>query len=289
MYLSRFVRWYSAIPVLLALAAATRAQDRCATRPTGAEQLVFADQVQVIAHRGNSGAAPENTLPAFRQAAQAGADMVELDYYHSADGIPVVFHDKDLDRTTNAVGWFGKSKLRVEQLSYCQLRCLDAGSWFDHRYRGVRIPTLNEALSTIQSGSTTLIERKAGDAGTCVNLLRCRGLLDRVVVQAFDWEYLAQCHQLAPQLVLGALGDDELTPDKLDQIALTGARIVGWNHKYIGPDQVAMVHDRDWRMWVYTVNDVPRADELVAAGIDGLITNYPAMMLARLQATGHHR
>ena len=75
---------------------------------TPAEKLTTARRVLIIAHRGDSKAAPENTLPAFRSALRAGADLVELDYYHSSDGVPVVFHDRELDRTTDAVRRWGR-------------------------------------------------------------------------------------------------------------------------------------------------------------------------------------
>src|SRR5947209_8583685 len=77
-----------------------------AAESTPAQKLIQSPRVLVIAHRGNSSVAPENTLPAFQSALDAKADLVELDYYHSADGVPVVMHDATLDRTTNSEGIF---------------------------------------------------------------------------------------------------------------------------------------------------------------------------------------
>src|SRR3954465_10959545 len=82
-----------------------------AAEPTPAQTLIASPRVLIIAHRGNSSVAPENTLPAFQSALDAQADLVELDYFHSADGVPVVIHDKLLDRTTNAEQVLGKSEL----------------------------------------------------------------------------------------------------------------------------------------------------------------------------------
>ena len=244
-----------------------------------------ADQrVLVIAHRGDSKVAPENTLPAFASAVQAKADLIELDYLHSADGVPVVFHDGELDRTTNACELWGDKKIRLTSKSLAELEKLDAGSWFDTKFAGTRIPRLEEALDTIQNGSMTLIERKHGDAATCVNLLQDKELLDQVVVQAFDWNFLKDCHELAPGLVLGALGHQELTPEKLDQIAKTGATVVGWQDKHTTAEAIKAIHDRGWKAWVWTVDDPQRAVELVQAGIDGVITNRPAAIRQAIEA-----
>jgi glycerophosphoryl diester phosphodiesterase len=237
---------------------------------------VASDGVLVIAHRGASKTAPENTLPAFAAALAAGADLVELDYHHSADGVPVVIHDADLDHTTNAIAAWGREKIKVADTPLAELRKLDAGSWFDPKFAGTRLPTLAESLDAIQAGSLTLIERKAGDPATCVALLAQKKLSGAVVVQAFDWDFLARCHHLAPDLVLGALGEKELTPERLDEIAATGAKVVGWRDKDTTAASIAAIHARGWKAWVWTVDDPQRARELVQAGIDAIITNRPA-------------
>jgi glycerophosphoryl diester phosphodiesterase len=243
---------------------------------TPARKRVASPQVLIIAHRGDSKVAPENTLPAFESAVRVCADLVELDYLHSADGVPVVFHDEELDRTTNACSLWGGTKIKLATKTLAELKGLDAGTWFEARFAGTPIPTLAEALAVIQPGSMTLIERKAGDAATCVDLLKEKKLLDRVVVQAFDWDFLADCHRLAPQLVLGALGSKELTPERLDKIAATGARVVGWSDEHIDAGGIAAIHARGWKAWVWTVDDPQRAVELVHSGADGIITDLPA-------------
>ena len=147
-----------------------------------AVERVGAPRILVIAHRGDSKVAPENTLPAFASAVDAGSDLVELDYLHSADGIPMVFHDKNLDRTTNSRALWGDTEIELSSKTLAELRLLDAGAWFDRRFAGTRILTLDEALDTIQAGAMTLIERKGGDPATCVELIERKGLLDGVVV-----------------------------------------------------------------------------------------------------------
>src|SRR3954465_14229572 len=111
-----------------------------AAEPTPAQALIASPRVLVIAHRGNSSVAPENTLPAFQAALDVKADLIELDYYHSADGVPVVIHDQYLDRTTNAEDVFGQPKLLAGKLPLADLRKLDAGSWFDDKFAGAKLP-----------------------------------------------------------------------------------------------------------------------------------------------------
>ena len=166
-----------------------------------------------------------------------------------------------------------------------ELRMLDAGAWFDAQFAGTRIPTLGEALDTIQAGSITLIERKAGDPATCIELIKRKDLLDRVVVQSFDWEYLEGCHKLASSLAIAVLGHDECTAEKLDRIARTGARVVAWQDKHTNASTIAAIHARGYKAWVWTVDDPARVAELVRAKIDGIITNRPARTRATVQAT----
>ncbi len=250
-----------------------------------AERLVNRQGVLVIAHRGDSAKAPENTLPAFDSAVKAKADLVELDYYHSADAVPVVIHDSTLDRTTNSVALWNAAKERVANKSVAELKQLDAGAWFSRQFAGTRIPTLAEALDTIQAGSMTLIERKGGEPAPCVALLNEKKLLDDVVVQSFDWDYLAGCHELAPRLVLGALGSRELTSERLDKIVACGARVVGWEDRDTTAATIDAIHGRGLKAWVWTVDDPRRVRALVEAKVDGIITNRPAETRAVVEAT----
>lgn len=236
----------------------------------------------IIAHRGDSRMMPENTLPAFASAVAAGANLVELDYRHSADGVPVVIHDEFLDRTTNAQAVFGRSKLAVAACSLEELKRLDAGSWFGPKFAGTPLATLEEALDAIHAGSRVLIEQKAGDAKTLVDLLNHKGLLDKAIVQSFDWQFVTECHRLAPRLSLAALGKSLLTAARLDEIARTGARIVAWKQERLGRREIAAVHRRGWQCFAYTVNDARRARQLVEWGLDGLITDLPAEMMREL-------
>jgi glycerophosphoryl diester phosphodiesterase len=255
----------------------------------------------VIAHRGYSHWAPENTLPAFKLAKVAGADLVELDYHHTKDGVLIVIHDGELDRTTDAVARWGGKEIRVASKTLAELRTLDAGQWFDANYTGTRLPTLAEALELIQDGNVTVIERKAGDAATCVKLLRERNLINHVVVQSFDWKYLKEFHQQEPRQILGALGppgsrggkkleDAAKTLDKswVDEGRQTGARVVVWNRQ-ITRESVAYAHKRGMKVWVYTIDDPTLAQSLRELGADGIISNDPSVIQRTFAIRGASR
>jgi glycerophosphoryl diester phosphodiesterase len=244
-------------------------------QPTAA-QVVRSNRVLLIAHRGNSREAPENTLSSFESAAAVGVDFIELDYHHSADDVPIVAHDAMLDRATNARELWGGEKIKLASKTAAELSQLDAGSWFSPKFAGTRLPTLEQALATILPHAMTFIERKAGSARVCVDLLRKLDCAERVVVQAFDWEFVADCHQLAPELIVGALGDKELTAEHLDRAIALGATLVGWNAKFLSAKTLAAAHERGLKVWSYTIDDPVQASELIAAGLDGVISNVPA-------------
>lgn len=255
-----------------------------------AEQIIQRERPLVIGHRGYPSIAPENTLPSFELALTAGVDLVELDYHHTRDGVPLVVHDYTLDRTTDADEKWKKTKIRVDAESAADLVGLDAGSWFHPRFAGTRLPTLVEALDVIQAKGVTLIERKAGDAKTCVELLRAKNLINQVVVQSFDWEYLRDFHRIEPRQVLGALGplstvdgrkltdaEKVLNREWVDQVKSIGARAVVWNRQ-ITREAVAYAHQADLKVWVYTINDPTLAGEILDQGVDGIITDNAAVI-----------
>lgn len=263
-----------------------------------AVKLLASRKALVIGHRGCCAGAPENTLPSFQRALEAGADLVELDYHHSRDGVPVVIHDDTLDRTTNARRMWRQRRVRVSGKTAPEIRSLDAGSWFDAKFAGARVPLLAEALQFIcGQGAVALIEHKSGDAATCARLLRERNLINRVVVISFDWSWLRAFHELEPAQALGALGvpthlaDGRRPPrrrrqlggDWLDDLAATGASVTVWNRSVSKP-AIQLAHRRGLKVWVYTVNDLRQAGQLIERGVDGIITNDPALLRAHFIA-----
>jgi len=270
------------------------------TRPGAglpAEKLLLAGRPLVIGHRGFNQIAPENTLPSFKLAKCAGVDLVELDYHHTKDGVPIVIHDATLDRTTDAAKWGGK-KIRVDSKTAEELQTLDAGKWFNAQFTGTRLPLLTKALDFIQDGGTTLIERKAGDAATLVKLLREKKLVNQLIVQSFDWAFLEDFHRQEPSQVLGALGppstrdggkltdaDKTLGAAWIAQAAKTGARAIVWN-QLITNEAVNLAHVRGLKVWIYTVNEPAQANQLLDAGVDGIISDNPALLWRILALRG---
>jgi glycerophosphoryl diester phosphodiesterase len=245
-----------------------------------ADQVVASNRLLTIAHRGASHFAPENTLPAFQAALELDVDLVEFDYHDSSDEVPVVFHDDQLDRTTDACRLWRQTKIPLAAKSLADLRELDAGGWFSQRFAGARIPTLAEALDLITPKSIALVERKTGSAQRCIQRLCESSAIDRVVIQAFDANFLADCRRLAPELVLAALGEHELTATHLDEACRLRISAVAWNHEHVTPDLVAMIHDRGLKSWAWTVDDPQRMRQLTAWGLDGIITNRPDLLPA---------
>ena len=255
-------------------------------------KLLSSERPLVIGHRGYCKFAPENTLPSFQMAIEAGVDLVELDCRCSKDGVCMVIHDPELDRTTNARRLWKQKHIKVTARTALEMQILDAGSWFDHKFADARVPLLTEALDTIHPASIALIEQKAGNAADQVRLLRERHLINKVVVQSFDWKFLREFHQLAPEQVLGALGPPKvlasgrkparipfrrLNKAWLREAHKTGARIVVWNQQ-VSKGAVHIAHQQHLKVWVYTVNTQRRAKRLLNMKVDGLITDNPSLI-----------
>jgi glycerophosphoryl diester phosphodiesterase len=252
-----------------------------------AEKLLTVKRPLVIGHRGYCGIAPENTLPSFKLALAAGADLIELDYQHSKDGVPMVIHDRILDRTTDARKKWNRRRIKVSQKTAAEIQTLDAGGWFDGKlFFGAKVPTLIQALDFIcDRGGVPLIEHKSGDAETLAKLLRGQHLVNKVVVISFNWKFLRELHALEPTQILGALGPPvrlshgrrPLHPrrqlsSRLKDIANTGATIAVWNRK-VSRRSIQAAHERGMKVWVYTVDRKKIAAQSCRQGVSGIITN----------------
>jgi glycerophosphoryl diester phosphodiesterase len=257
-----------------------------ASSVTSAEKLLELKRPLIIGHRGYCAIAPENTLSSFQLALGAHPDLIELDYQHSKDAVPMVIHDHILDRTTDARKKWKRRRIKVLRTTATEIQTLDAGAWFNAKFAGAKVPLLTEALSLIcGNGGVALIERKSGGAATLAKLLRDHGLINKVVVISFDWKFLRELHNLEPQQVLGALGPPTRLSNgrrptrirrglgvRLKDLLKTGARIAVWNHRFT-KRAVQQAHKRGLHVWVYTINETKLAKQLVARGVSGIITN----------------
>ncbi len=165
--------------------------------PPGSQPLPL-----IIAHRGDLGRAPENTLPAFRRAVEAGADGVELDVRLTKDGQLVVFHDHNLDRTSNGAGPVNHSTL-------AEVRSLDVGSWFDPKFQGETAPTLDEVFETLPPGYLINVEMKVVMRGTkqiarlVAEAIRRHNRWDSTLVASFNPLALYHLRRLEPRVCRG--------------------------------------------------------------------------------------
>lgn len=232
----------------------------------------------IIAHRGGSHEVPENTLVAFRHAIDAGMKLVELDVQMTLDGELVVIHDETVDRTTNGSGMVGGFTLE-------EIRRLDAGSHFDPRYAGERIPLLREVFDLcVPEGVGVVVEIKdpnlyPGVEQKVVALIGemwLRGA-ENIWCISFDHEAIRKIRELDATIPLGYL----YTPDQTD-FAQPDDTIQAYC-PYYGtalqhPDQVANAHEMGKLVLVYTVNTEAELRALAAIGVDGMVTDEPSAL-----------
>jgi glycerophosphoryl diester phosphodiesterase len=239
--------------------------------------------VWVVAHRGASGHAPENTLAAFRRAVELGAAFIETDLQISRDAHIVIIHDDRLDRTTT-----GRGPVREHTLA--ELRELDAGSWYDPRFAGERIPTLEEVLEfSRQSDVVFYLEIKPGAPWgveeAVVGALRSAGETTRAVVLSFDAATLATVRRLEPTLMTGYLYDRR-QPDAVQRALELGARQLAPRGDLVTPELVAEARRSDLQVVTWTINRPEHMRALAAAGVDGIMTDYPDRLIAVLRESG---
>ena len=228
----------------------------------------------VIAHRGASGTAPENTLAAFRRAVACGADMIELDVQLTRDGEVVVVHDLILDRTSNGTGLVGERTL-------AEIRGLDAGAWFGAGFRGERIPTLADVLGAV--GIPINVELKpAGDQGLEARALAAVDAADarsRVIFSSFDPGALERLRALAPDAEIGVLCDQTPGPAALQLAERVGARALHVRKEAATGTTVAAAATAGLQIRVWTVNEPGEFNRLAAAGVHAIFTDYPERFL----------
>jgi glycerophosphoryl diester phosphodiesterase len=225
----------------------------------------------IVAHRGASAYAPENTLAAFALAHRQGADMIELDLQPTADGRLAVFHDDTTER------WDGRPR-PVTECSFAELQRLDIG--------GERVPALEDALGfAAETGMALNVELKtAGMAPRCAALLKEFGVVEQVIVSSFVPAALHELRAAAPEVRLAYLmGTDTRRPDVRARelwpfFALRSVGAVAWHpyHDLPALDRVIPVVRRaGYQVNVWTVDDPARMRALAAAGASGIITNRP--------------
>ncbi|MDI9371300.1 MAG: glycerophosphodiester phosphodiesterase [Synergistaceae bacterium] len=238
----------------------------------------------VFGHRGASGYAPENTLPAFELGIKQGCNGFEFDVQLTLDGVAVVIHDWDVDRTTDGSG-------EVRALDYEEILSLDAGSWFGPQFAGARVPRLEELFELIPEGMPLNLEMKTrpgdrpGLEEHVASLIQEYDKTGSVIVSSFNHGSLVELHRIAPEIKKGLLYEGVLVsplaygrrvvPDLLYSLHPC--------HDYVDSSTTESAHREGVKVACWTVNEPDRALELKRMGVDIAITNYPDRLLAALE------
>lgn len=235
----------------------------------------------VIAHRGASAHAPENTLAAFRRAVEFGASGIETDLRVTRDGKFVLLHDARVNRTSDGRG-------RIDQLSFETVRKLDVGSWFDEEFAGERIPTLEEALALAAELDVWLyLELKVALEGSLpfalADALRRSRRLDRVVVLSFDPAELSLMRATDPRLLTALLVGR--TGPMVEPARRAGARLLAPRHRRVTRRLLRRAREAGLGVVAWTVNTRQDMRRMLALGVDGIMTDWPGSLIETIGRT----
>ena len=221
----------------------------------------------VIAHRGVTSLAPENTMAAFELAIEMGVDYIELDVQESLDDSLMVIHDATVDGTTNSSG-------NVNSFTYTQLKTMDAGSHFSSSFAGEKIPSLYEVLSYAKDKTKICIELKASNIESkAVSMIQSLSLQSDVVIFSFDINQLQTIKNLDPSLKICYLANP------IDQADINTLQNIGG--EYVGSGgtpgltNILYAQNKGIDFWMWTLNDTDDMQYRMTQGIDGIITDNP--------------
>ena len=239
---------------------------------------------KVIGHRGAAGYAPENTLESIRTAADIGAQWVELDVKITRDGVPIIFHDETLERTTNGSG-------EVAQTDYADIQNLEAGSWFGESFAGIKIPTLEEAVDVILEHKMGLNleikpcpgrEKETAEAALDV-LSQIWDDHDKVLISSFQHVSLEAARDVAGDWPRGLLISGEEMPENWKELAdYLDVKTINISRELAKADTCNDVIDEGYPLLVYTVNDPMEAKRLMQLGVDCFFSDTPDVILENL-------
>lgn len=239
--------------------------------------LKRSSEVGVIAHRGAAALAPENTLASMRLAIEQGADFIETDLQLTADGVPVLMHDPEIDRTTNGAGAVASHTLE-------QLRALDAGGWYGAEFAGEPVPTLEEFVALLRPAPTrAFVELKAewptASVIAAIELLRSEHLTNRVVLASFERTTLEDVRVFGPEFATVLLTRD-LEPETIDYAIDLQASAVCARDSLIAENAhvVSALHDAGIGTIAYTLNEPAQWELAAGLGVDYFVTDDAAAL-----------
>jgi len=228
------------------------------------------DAVLVVAHRGASKAAPENTMAAFRQAIEDGADWIELDVQETADGEVVVFHDSDFMKAAGI-------STKIWEATTADLAAIDIGSWFSPAFATERVPTLAAVLDACKGKIGVVIELKYYGHDLqleerVAGLVDARGMAAQVAVMSLELDQVRKMKSLRPSWSVGLL-----LSVSAGNLHASGADFLAVNAAFADRRFVRSAHRRGTRVFVWTVNDASTMSAMMGRGVDGLITDRPGL------------
>lgn len=232
----------------------------------------------IIAHRGSSKLAPENTMFAFKLAARLGADGIETDVQLTKDNVPVLIHDEHVKRTTNGSGY-------IKDFTFKQLKELDAGSWFSKKFAGSTIPSLDEFLKWIKDKPLCLnIELKNNKIDyknletIVIERLKFHQLEHRTTISTFSPKSVKRLHSLQSAMEIAFLTSKQHR-DLVQFAKDLGANALHVKYRLLHPRLVEECRKENMAIRVYTINKPPRMKRSYALGCDGIFTDVPHIAL----------
>ena len=230
---------------------------------------------KIMAHRGLSSLAPENTLSALKLVAEQGYSWVEIDAIACGDGTIVMWHDNSVDRCSDGSGAMSDHTAQ-------SIAALDCGSWFSEAYAGEKMATIEEAILLLKALNLGLnLEIKLYDNTTeCVvapilELLKQHWTdFDKLIISSFDHSALEYCHKHAPDLKLGKIYE-KIPTDWQAQLQGINAVSCHCSYKFLTQAQVSAVKGGGYEVYTYTPNDAERVAEHWQWGVDSMITDFP--------------
>ncbi len=241
-----------------------------------AANLRVTDDVSIIAHRGASNEAPENTMAAIQQAIKDEADWVEIDVQETVDDHIIVFHDSDFMK-------LAKNPLKIWDATLADVEAIDIGSWFDPKFSDQRAPTLRDVLKACKGKIRVLIELKyyghdVDLENRVAQIVEEEGMVDQIELMSLKLEAVTKMKKLRPTWRVGLLmsvATGNLKASEADFLAINGA--------FVDRDLIKKAHQRQQDVLVWTVNDAASMSTMIGMGVDGLITDKPALGRAVLR------
>jgi glycerophosphoryl diester phosphodiesterase len=228
------------------------------------------DDVIVMAHRGAAGAAPENTLASIKRAIDDNTDFVEIDVQETSDGEIVVIHDSDLMKV-------GNTNLKIWDATYEQLQSIDVGSWFSPEFSGERVPRLQQVLALCKDKARVNIELKYYGHDKrleerVVKIVEAEDMVPQIVVMSLKYDAIEKMRKLRPDWTLGLL-----TAKFVGNLTKLDADFLAVHTGLVNRRFVQSAHKRNKQVFAWTVNDALQMNRMISMGVDGLITDEPAL------------